>query len=147
MNPVSSVLMLDPWLPPAAAKRGAPAIPLATRLGLTSSSFEVLHANTGSTLNDNLPKRAGLSSNNTVTVTAPAANTTNWKTTLVSATGLFSGSFELADTTPKPRAVKFSGVLRQPATAPDALIGDGHYLLPPLAGTEKTTGEIMFLRP
>jgi hypothetical protein len=47
----------------------------------------------------------------------------------------------------KPRAVTFSGVLRQPATTPDALIGDGHYLLPPLEGTEKTTGEIMFKRP
>jgi len=43
--------------------------------------------------------------------------------------------------------VTFSGVLRQPATAADVLIGDGHYLLPPLSGTEKTTGEIMFKRP
>jgi hypothetical protein len=43
--------------------------------------------------------------------------------------------------------VPFSGVLRQPATNPDNLIGDGHYILPPLSGTEKTTGEIMFVRP
>jgi len=140
-GPVSTVLMLDPWLPPATG------IPLASRLGLTNSSFQVLHSDTGSTLNGNLPTRAGLSATNAVSVTTPTANTTKWKATLVPATGLFSGSFELADTTPKPRAVTFTGVLRQPATAPDALIGDGHYLLPPLTGTAKTTGEVMLKRP
>lgn len=88
-----------------------------------------------------------LSSANAVTVTLPAANTTKWKTTLTPTTGLFTGSFELADTLPKPRVVNFSGVLRQPATVPDSLIGDGHYELPPTTGSEKTTGEIMFLRP
>jgi hypothetical protein len=144
---VTTVMMLDPWLPPAAAKGSIPAIPLATRLGLTNSSFQVLHSATGSALNGNLPTLADLSIKNAVAVTTPSANTTKWKTTLVPATGLFSGSFELADTTPKPRVVNFSGVLRQPATAPDTLIGDGHYLLPPLTGTEKTTGEVMFLRP
>ena len=147
VTPVNTVLLLDPWLPPAAAKVGSPAIPLATRLGLTNSNFEVRHSATGSTLNGNLPTRAGLSTTNAVAVTTPTANTTKWKTTLVPATGLFSGSFELADTTPKPRVVPFTGVLRQPASAPDTLIGDGHYLLPPLSGTEKTTGEVMFLRP
>lgn len=140
-GPVSTVLMLDPWLPPATG------ITLADHLGLTNSSFEVLHSDTGSTLNGNLPTRVGLSTANTVSVTTPAANTTKWKATLVPATGLFSGSFELADTTPKPRVVPFTGVLRQPASTPDALIGDGHYLLPPLTGSAKTTGEIMFKRP
>jgi alpha-tubulin suppressor-like RCC1 family protein len=147
VTPVRNVLLLDPWLPPAAAKGSTPAVSLATRLGLTSPSFQVLHSATGSTLNGNLPTLASLSATNTVAVTTPPANPTKWKTTLVSATGLFSGSFELADTTPKPRVVNFSGVLRQPATAPDTLIGDGHYLLPPFTGTEKTTGEVMFLRP
>jgi hypothetical protein len=140
-GPVSTVIMLDPWLPPATA------FSLATRLGLTNSSFQVLHSDTGSSLNGNLPTRVGLSATNAVSVTTPAANNTKWKATLVPATGLFSGSFELADTTPKPRVVPFTGVLRQPATAPDALIGDGHYLLPPLTGTAKTTGEVMFKRP
>lgn len=147
VTPLSTVLMLDPWLPPAAAKGTTPAFTLAKRLGLTSPSFQVQHSATGSTLNGNLPTLASLSASNAVAVTTPSANTTKWKTTLVPATGLFSGSFELADTTPKPRIVNFSGVLRQPATVPDTLIGDGHYLLPPFAGTEKTTGEIMFLRP
>ncbi len=140
-GPVSTVMMLDPWLPPATG------FPLAMRLGLTNSSFQVLHSDTGSTLNGDLPTRVGLSATNVVSVTTPAVNTTKWKAKLVPATGLFSGSFELADTTPKPRAVTFTGVLHQPATAPDALIGDGHYLLPPLTGTEKTTGEVMLKRP
>jgi hypothetical protein len=65
----------------------------------------------------------------------------------VPATGTFTGSFELDDMATKPREVTFSGVLRQPATTPDTLVGDGHYLLPLLEGTEKTTGEIMFKRP
>lgn len=147
LTPVRTVLLLDPWLPPAAAKGSIPAVSLATRLGLTSPSFQVLHSATGSTLNGNLPTLASLSATNAVAVTTPPANPTKWKTTLVPATGLFSGSFELADTTPKPRLVNFSGVLRQPAAAPDTLIGDGQYLLPPFAGTEKTTGEILFLRP
>lgn len=146
-GPVSAVLMLDPWLPPAAAKGVIPAVSLATCLDLTNSSFQVAHSDTGSTLNGNLPTRVSLGATNLVSVTTPSANTTKWKTVLMPATGLFSGSFELADTTPKPRVVSFSGVLRQPATQPDTLIGDGHYILPPLSGTEKTTGEIMFLRP
>jgi hypothetical protein len=146
-GPVSTVLMLDPWLPPAAARPGYLAIPLAQRLDLTNNSFAVQHSDTGSTLNSSLPSRVSLHSANAVTVTTPVANTTKWKTKLVLATGLFTGSFELADTPPKPRVVNFTGILRQPVTAEDNLIGDGHYLLPPPTGTEKTTGEIMFLRP
>ena len=149
-GPVSTVLMLDPWLPPVAAKGSTPAVTLSTRLGLTDSSFEVQHSDTGSTLNGNLPTRVGLSAKNGVSVQLPEttpANATKWKTKLVPKNGLFSGSFELTDTGAKPRVVTFSGVLRQPASTPDPLIGDGHYLLPPLVGTERTTGEVMFTRP
>ncbi len=140
-GPVSTVMMLDPWLAPATG------ISLATRLGLTNSSFQVLHSDTGSTLNGNLPTRVALSATNLVSVITPSANATKWKATLVPTTGTFTGSFELSDTTPKPRVVPFSGVLRQPATQPDGLIGDGHYLLPPITGTGMTTGEVMFKRP
>jgi hypothetical protein len=139
--------MLDPWLPPAVAKGTTPAITLAGRLGLTDSSFKVLHSDTGSTLNDYLPYSVSISTTNIVSPTTISERFTNWKATLVPNTGTFTGSFELADILPKPRVVNFSGVLRQPATGPDTLIGDGYYLLPPLTGTEKTTGEIIFLRP
>jgi alpha-tubulin suppressor-like RCC1 family protein len=143
-GPVSSVLMLDPWLPPVTARGTLPAITLADRLGLTGNAFQILHSPTSSNMNGNLPTGAGLTATNLVTV---VANTTKWKTTLVPTTGTFSGSFELADTTPKPRVATFTGVLRQPATAPDKLIGDGHYLLPPLTGTSTSAGEIIFQRP
>jgi hypothetical protein len=141
--------MLDPWLAPLAAKGKVPAITLAGRLGLTNNSFEVQHSDTGSTLNEYLPTRVGFSSKDLVSLITPAptANSTKWKVKLDVSKGTFTGSFELADIPLKPRVATFSGVLRQPASAPDTLIGDGHYLLPPLSGTEKTTGEIMFLRP
>jgi len=152
-GPLTTVMMLDPWLPPVAAKGSTPGITLATRLGLTGSSFGVQHSDTGSTLNGDLPTRVGLSVKNEVSVQLPVStpvNATKWKTKLVPATGLFSGSFELADTGAKPRVVTFSGVLRQPATAPDDLIGDGHYLLPALPdalSNERLSGEVMFTRP
>ncbi|TDU66522.1 FG-GAP repeat protein [Prosthecobacter fusiformis] len=152
-GPVTTVMMLDPWLLPVAAKGSTPAITLAARLGLTDGSFGVWHSDTGSTLNGNLPTRVGLSLKNVVSVQLPETtpvNPTKWKTTLVPTTGLFSGSFELADTGAKPRVVTFIGVLRQPATAPDILIGDGHYLLPALPSApspEKVSGEVRFTRP
>ncbi|MEQ1751815.1 MAG: choice-of-anchor D domain-containing protein, partial [Prosthecobacter sp.] len=161
-GPVSTVLMLDPWLPPAAAKAAigttpaVTAISLANRLGLTgtSISFGVAHSPTGSTVNGNLPTRLNLSATNLVSVallaTAPV-NSTKWKTlTFVPTTGTFTGTFELSDIVASKtvlRTVTFSGILRQPATAPDTLIGDGHYLLPSLSSTERTTGEIIFTRP
>jgi hypothetical protein len=30
---------------------------------------------------------------------------------------------------------------------PGTVIGDGHYLLPPLTGTEKVSGDVSFTRP
>lgn len=146
-GPVSTVMMIDPWLPPVVAKGATPAITLATRLGLTGSSFGMGHSDTLSLSNGNLPTRAALSAINAVSVTTPLANLTKWKTlTFNTTTGTFTGSFELVDGALK-RPVTFSGVLRQPATTVDPLIGDGHYLLPPLSGTEKTMGEVQFTRP
>lgn len=107
----------------------------------------VAHTDTGSTSNGDLPTLLNLSATNVVSVLKPLANVTKWKTlTLVPKTGTFTGSFELIDGLVK-RPVTFSGILRQPATALDNLIGDGHYLLRPLVGTEKTTGEVMYNRP
>jgi alpha-tubulin suppressor-like RCC1 family protein len=140
-TPVSTVLMIDPWLKPAAA------ITLAQRLGLTASGWSVTHSDTNSEAHDDLPIRLGLSAANKVSVSLPLANLTKWKTTTFNTTnGTFTGTFELLDDT-KKRPVSFSGVLRQPAEAADLLIGDGLYLLPPQAGTEKTSGELRFQRP
>ncbi len=144
-GPVNTVMMIDPWLAP---KTTAPAITLAQRLGLTgtSISFGVSHSDTVSASQTNLPTRLVLSTTNAVSVLTPLVNLTKWKTlTFVPTTGTFTGSFELTDAIKRP--VTFSGILRQSATNTDTLIGGGHFLLPPLTGTEKTTGEVMFTRP
>ena len=114
--------------------------------GGAPAAFTVTHSNTGSAVNANLPTALGLSPSQAVSVTTPAANTTKWKTTLNPTTGAFTGSFELLDGTQK-RSVGFSGVLRQPSDASDTTIGEGHYLLPPLVGSEQLTGELIFSRP
>lgn len=83
------------------------------------------------------------------TTATELTNSTKWKTTLDASKGTFTGSFELQDGAQK-RPVTFTGVLRQPSAASDKLIGDGHYLLPPLTGaasTEKHSGEVMFMQP
>ena len=145
-GPVSTVLMIDPWLPPAVATKTAPAISLGQRLGLTGTTFHVSHTDTGSGVNGSLPTLLNLSATNVVSVLTPLANPTKWKTlTFSPATGTFTGSFELLDAG-KKRTPTFSGVLRQPATAQDALIGNGHYLLVPTTGTEQSTGEVMFTK-
>ena len=46
IRPVTTVMMLDPWLPPVVAKGSTPAITLASRLGLTESAFGVQHSDT-----------------------------------------------------------------------------------------------------
>jgi hypothetical protein len=83
-----------------------------------------------------------MSTANAVSVLTPSTNLTKWKTpTFVPTTGTFTGSFELTDAT--KRTATFSGILRQPATLTDTLIGEGHYVLPLLTGTERTT-ELLF---
>jgi hypothetical protein len=131
-------MMLDPWVKPTSTAS------LASLLGLTGSTFDVLHGNTDSASNGELPDILTLNPNNTVTVLTEADNLRKWKTVLNVTYGTFTGSFELEDAG-KKRPVTFSGVLRQPPVGDD-LIGDGHYLLPPTVGTEKSTGEVMFKR-
>jgi hypothetical protein len=149
-GPVSTVMVLDPWLAPQRASRTLPAITLASRLGMTGTTINVSHSATGSAANGNLPSVLALSATNAITVTTPAANATltKWKVlTLDLRTGRFTGSFELLDGTRK-RPATFSGILRQPYlnAVTDPVIGDGHYIVPPLTGTEKLTGEVLFQR-
>jgi Repeat of unknown function (DUF5650)/MBG domain (YGX type)/Bacterial Ig domain len=155
-GPVSTVMMLDPWLLPTVAKGAIPAVTLAQRLGLeaTGTSFAVTHSETGSASQSSLPTNLGLSATNIVSVLAPVTspvNRTKWRTlTFKTTDGTFTGSFELSDLVGAKtvlRPVTFSGVLRQPATSADTLIGNGHYLAPLPTSTERISGEIMFTRP
>ncbi|MCX6854862.1 MAG: MBG domain-containing protein [Verrucomicrobia bacterium] len=156
-GPVNIVLMLDPWLPPVAAKdatstaNAISAITLANRLGLLGPSFEfgVHHSPSGSAAHANLPNTLFLNPFNHWSLTSELYN--QWRThSFNPTTGTFTGSFILSDVVANKtikRPVSFSGVFRQPALSSDVLIGDGHYILPPLTGTERSTGEIMFTRP
>jgi hypothetical protein len=144
-GPVTTMMTLDPWLRPAGSDT------LAVRLGLTGGTFGVQHSDTGSVSNPKLPTNVALSAKNVVSVLLPQTappNITKWKTTINASLGTFTGSFELLDITEK-RTVPFSGVLRQPSSGADTLIGDGHFMLPALKtapSNEKVSGEVMFLR-
>jgi hypothetical protein len=149
-GPVSTRLTLDPWLPPAAAKVGVPAITLTQRLGLTANQFTAQHSTISSASFDDLAKTLGLNATtNIVSVSAPLANLTKWKITVTPATGAFAGSFELTDSG-KKRLVPFAGMMRQPpSTDLSGLIGDGNFLLPsllPAPNNEILSGEIGFER-
>ena len=149
-GPVETRFTLDPWLPPAAAKVGVPAITLTQRLGLTANQFTAQHSTISSASFDDLAKTLGLNATtNIVSVTAPLANLTKWKVTVTPATGAFVGSFELTDSG-KKRLVPFAGIMRQPSsTDTSGLIGDGNFLLPSLLSApnnEILSGEIGFER-
>lgn len=152
----NTVLILDPWLPPVAGNAAifVRPITLGERLDIIGiGPFGVKHSATGSAINRFLPTQ--LYSFGTDLITAglrPQDNITQWNTRAFNPkTGAFTGSFVLSDVVANNKTVRrpvtFSGVLRQPALSSDDLIGGGHYLLPPLTGTEKRTGEIMFTRP
>lgn len=145
-GPVTTVLTLDPWQAPT------PKNPLPPLLGLASPHFGMSH---GPLLEDthaaNLPTSVTLASGNIFKVLQPLANVTKWKGTLAPATGTFTGSFELVEGTSKvKRVVPFTGVLRQPPELPaqaGTVLGDGHFVLPSLSGTEKTTGGVTLTPP
>jgi hypothetical protein len=144
-GPVTTTMTLNPWLKPAGSNT------LGVLLGLTGGTFRVEHSDTESLSDPNLPSSVALSAKNVVSVLLPATappNITKWKTTINASLGTFTGSFELLDVTQR-RMVPFSGVLRQPVSSADNLIGDGHFLLPALntaPSNEKVSGEILFSR-
>nr|MCU0793239.1 hypothetical protein [Opitutaceae bacterium] len=167
---------LDPWLPPAAARRATsttpaqPAVNLAQRLGLAPDAttgaapfgLDFLPA-AGSPVTpaqlDALPAALDLSARGQPLIPKGLAA----KPTLAfnASTGAVTGSFTLTDTVPAPtaknpdatrnvvRKITLSGTLRQPpATEIDALLGVGHFLLPDLAkGPTPTSGEFQLLSP
>jgi hypothetical protein len=141
-GPLTSILTLDPWQKPAGANT------LAALLGLTGSALTVSHTATGSDSHSLLPTDLSLSSKNIVSVSAPLPNTTKWTTKFNITNGTFTGSFELLDSG-KKRPVPFTGILLQPASETDTVIGDGHFLLPALPNApsnEKLSGEVLFQR-
>jgi len=152
-GPVSAVVALDPWTPPAKAKAATssaeaiPAVTLAQRLGLAAdpagSGFALLDY--GSTYlgesEGELPGAVEFTAANKLVpvLLAPPANPRAWKiTSLNLANGRFSGSFNLHDSLPTStklhkRSIVFQGILRQPP-AGDNTVGVGYFILPPVPG-------------
>ncbi len=158
------VAELDPWLPPAAAKRATatrpaqPAVTLAQRLGLAPASDTGLaalgldyFALEGTDLTaaqiELLPAALSLS---------PAGKALpldgrkeGFKFSIDSATGAFSGSFVVSDQVPSTRnpgttrlvsrKIPFTGMLRQiPSPAPSGtILGAGQFVVSPLDGSEQ----------
>lgn len=151
-GPLDCDFTLDPWIKPAKATRNTPAILLSETLGLApDGSFAVAHSAFASPSFEDLP--TGLTvqdSNNRINVTVPADNLTGWKVKSLKVTnGVFTGEAVLKKETPKARKITFSGILRQPPSGEaSAVIGRGHFLLPPeLTGGETVSGDVLFTAP
>jgi len=143
-GPVTTLMTMEPWQVPTTT------LPLTTLLNFGSENqWEVEHSPTGSLSHGTLPSLVALNARNLVSVVTPLANPRKWKMQVNPATGSYTGGFELLDLT-DVRKVSFSGVLRQPPTVADTLIGSGFYLLPALKSApsnEQTSGAVLFWRP
>ena len=155
-------VLLDPWLPPSPAKRATaqtpaqPAVTLVHRLGLAENSpaLELLYSESSDfgPASAFLPAEIALAPSGKPI--APSPNPARWSVAFDAARGTLSGSFVLRYP-PIPPAAKettktlsFSGVLRQPATADDPLVGAARFLwTDTLHGRPRASDELLLLRP
>ena len=119
-GPVTTGVIIDPWLKPSAAQ------PLTQLLGIPAGDFGMVNGNIISASTVNLPTDLLLNPLNKISVTLPAANATNWSGKINPATGQLTGKFTLTDSIPAPtvtdpgatrnvtRTVPFSAAFRQP---------------------------------
>jgi VCBS repeat-containing protein len=140
-------LRLTPWRKPAKATRNSEEITLLGELGLVEgNTVGVAHSDLPGLAAAGLPGSVRLAASGKFIVLDPAGNPSGWQISLNTANGTFQGKFTLRDG--KTRTVNFTGVLQRPhSTEPYALLGRGHFLLPPApeAGTtELRSGEIQF---
>lgn len=147
----SASLILDPWLPPVAAKTPNPAITLLQRLGLgLSGDMTPLFDATASGLTSDLPTQLSLAATGKVGVVLPEGNARGFKMTVAPATGVYSGSFTVPNGS-KSATVNFNGILRQPASGETdpAFLGGGFGLIPQLTGQSagSTSTDVSMDRP
>ncbi len=140
-------LRLDPWRKPAKAGKTSPEITLLGELGLVAeNTVGVAHSDLPGIAAADLPGSVRIGATGKFSVLDPVDNPAGWQITLNPANGSFKGKFTLRDG--KTRTVNFTGMLsRSLSTDPTALLGRGHFLLPPApdaATTELLSGEIQF---
>lgn len=144
---LACALRLDPWRKPAKAGKSSPEITLLEELDLTEdNAIGVAHSDLPGIAGAGLPAIVRLGNDGKFSLLEPADNPAGWQVSLNIANGSFKGNFTLRDG--KTRTVNFTGVLsRALSTAPGAMIGRGHFLLPPgpdAITTELQSGEIQF---
>lgn len=142
-------LAISRWLPPSTR----PAISLPQRLGLADTAKETgivaLHHESSLIELPGLPAAASILSSGKIVT---EATTTNWKLSIDSALGTFSGSFETPDPTGKTttrKTVRFSGALR-PMDYSTGVVGGGFLIFPTwpsMESTEPHTGQIRLYDP
>ena len=147
----SASLLLDPWLPPVAAKAPNPAITLLQRLGLgLSGDMSPLFDASATGLTADLPTQLSLAATGKVAVVLPEANARGFKMSVTPATGVYTGSFTVPNGS-KSATVNFSGILRQPASGETdpAFLGGGFGLIPQLTGQSagSTSTDVSMDRP
>ncbi len=140
-------LRLDPWRKPAKAGKNGPEITLLGELGLAeANAIGVAHSDLPGIAVANLPGSVRIGTTGKFSVLEPVDNPAGWQISLTTSNGSFKGKFTLRDG--KTRTVNFTGVLtRVLSTDPSALLGRGHFLLPPAPGADSTelqSGEIQF---
>ncbi len=140
-------LRLAPWRKPAKAGKASPEITLLDELGLVAdNAVGVAHSDLPGIAAADLPGSVQIGTTGKFSVLEPVDNPAGWQIALNTANGSFKGKFTLRDG--KTRTANFTGVLsRSLSTDPTALVGRGHFLLPPAPGavtTEQQSGEIQF---
>jgi hypothetical protein len=148
---LACTVRLDPWRKPAKAGSTSPEITLLGELGLVAeNAVGVAHSDLPGIAVADLPGSVQIGATGKFSVLEPVDNPAGWQITLNAANGSFKGKFTLRDG--KTRTVNFTGVLsRSLSTDPTALVGRGHFLLPPAPDSDSTelpSGEIqLFLDP
>lgn len=148
---LACTVRLDPWRKPAKAGKTSPEITLLGELGLVAeNAVGVAHSDLPGIAAADLPGSVQIGATGKFSVLEPVDNPAGWQITLNAANGSFKGKFTLRDG--KTRTVNFTGVLsRSLSTDTTALVGRGHFLLPPAPDSDSTelpSGEIqLFLDP
>jgi hypothetical protein len=145
-GPASLNVVMEPWIAPTNSYLIGP-LGLLTNNNPTIGNFAVKLIQAGGVDNtgantESLPTLMKMDALSKVSVLNPANNPTGFTFKIAPRTGLYTGSFTLAD----KRKVKFEGVLLQLLNpASNDVFGRGYFLVPP--GNSPSAGEVKFTIP
>lgn len=156
-SPVALTLLMQPWRDPA--DNFPAALGLAAIGDMKVNIVAVVPQDSNDALtsqanNYSLPIDVQLGATGKFTFVTPATNPTKFSININPASGMFSGSYQLAEPIIPPatrstlvRKVRFSGVLLQRgSTFFGDVIGDGFAIVPPVEAEEATTSALIDFR-